>query len=392
MQINPRFKSIQQSPTVRTADRARAMEQDGTSVIRLHVGDPDFDTPQPIIAAANRALAEGYTHYSASRGLPELRRALADKFKADNQIEYDPGAEILVTHGASHGIFAALQVILQPGDEVLLLTPSWMTYTNSIYLAGATVKQVPTDPAQGFQFDLDRLKDAIGPKSRVLILNSPSNPTGQIVNREALHAIAELAERHDLYVLADEVYEKLTYGEEKHVSFGSLPGMKARTITINSFSKTYAMTGWRVGYVAAPAPLVAEMLKVTQAAGTHASTFSQRAALAALTDPGIPDQVEHMRQTYAERRARALEAMRDIPGLGHTVPQGAFYFMLNVSQFTDDSEAFAGRFLNEAHVCMVPGTGFGAVGQGWLRMTFAADQTTIVEGLNRLAEFALKQG
>jgi aspartate aminotransferase len=385
--MNPQLQHIKQSPTVSTADKARALEQQGIEVVKLTTGDPDFATPAPIVEAALAAMNDGLTHYSASRGLPELRQAIAEKLRRDNNLDYDPATEILITHGASHAIFAALQTILTPGDEVLMITPCWMTYTNSILLAGAKPVQVPTDPSRGFRFDLDRLKASITARSRVILLNSPTNPTGNVLTREDITAIAELAEQHDLYVLADEVYEKLIYDGREHVSIGSLPGMKPRTITVNSFSKTFAMTGWRVGYIAAPAELVGQALKITQAAGTHAATFSQRAAWVGLTDPSIPAQVEEMRQTYDQRRKRAIEVVEEIPGLGYARPEGAFYLMLDISNFSQDSVAFSDHMLDKARVCMVPGTGFGDAGQGWLRMTYAADEATIIDGLMRMAEF-----
>lgn len=385
--MNPRLKDIKQSPTVSTADKARALAQQGVDVINLNVGDPDFDTPVPIVEAAYAAMQAGETHYSASRGLPELRRAIAEKLERENGVIYDPDAEILITHGASHAIFTAVQTIVSPGDEVLLLTPCWMTYTNSITLGAAGIVQVPADPAQGFGFDAERLRDSITSKSRLIVLNSPTNPTGQVLDRGDIEAIAEIAQQHDLYIVADEVYEKLIYDGQEHTSVASLPGMKARTITVNSFSKSFAMTGWRIGYIAAPSEYIAQMIKITQAAGTHVAPFTQRAAIVALTDPRIPPAVEHMRQTYDKRRRRAIEILDEVPGVGYAYPAGAFYIMLDFRELTGNSVEFVGRMLDETRVCIVPGIGFGEAGEGWARMTFAADESTIVEGLTRIADF-----
>jgi aspartate aminotransferase len=385
--MNSRLLQVQESTTIRIADMAREIERRGERVIKLQTGDPDFATPEVIIAGAHQAMKTGYTHYVASRGLPALCQALADKLRRDNGLEYDPNTELLVTHGASHAIFVALQALLEPGDEVLVISPFWMPYASLTQLAGGYPIQVPTDPGRGFEFDLDELRARLTRRSRLLILNTPTNPTGKVFSREELRAIAEAAETYDLYVLADEVYEKLIYDGGEHVSFAALDGLKERTITVNSLSKTYAMTGWRVGYLAAPSVLVEQMLKVAQYSGTNVAPFSQMAALVALTDPSLTTFIEQMRQTFDRRRQHVIEALHAIDGLRLAMPQGAFYFMLDISSFCQDSMAFAYRLLDKARVAVVPGVSFGDCAEGWVRITFALDEVALLEGLARMGEF-----
>ena len=385
--MNPRLAQVKESITLQIADLAREIERSGEPVIKLQTGDPDFATPQVIIEAAHQAMKDGYTHYAATRGLPELRQALAHKLYHENGVEYDPNTEILVTNGASHGIFAALQALLEPGDEVLIMAPFWMPYASSTLIAGGCPIQVPTDPRRGFRFDLDQLEARVSSRSRLLMLNSPNNPSGQVLTREDLAAVAQLAEAHDLWVLVDEVYEKLIYDGKEHISFATLPGMKERTITVNSLSKTYAMTGWRVGYVAAGSSLVEEMLKIAQYSGTNVAPFSQRAALIALTDPSLHPFVKEMVQTYDRRRRKVMTAVDEIEGLGMSLPEGAFYFMLDISNFCQDSTAFTYRLLEKARVGVVPGASFGDCAEGWVRITFAVEEEPLLEGLERLGDF-----
>jgi aspartate aminotransferase len=385
--VSSRVLAVQPPITLRIADLAREIEGGGESVVRLETGDPDFATPAVICTAAHEATQAGHTHYANTRGLPELRRAIADKLRSDNGIGYDADTEILVTHGASHAIYTALQTLLEPLDEVLILAPYWMTYASSAVLAGGRPVSVPTDASRGFRLDLARLGACCTPRSRVLILNSPSNPTGRVLTAEELAAVARIVEAHDLTVIADEVYEKLLYNDCRHVSFAALPGMRDRTVTVNSLSKTYAMTGWRVGYLAARAELVTQMLKVAQCSLTNVAPFTQRAAVVALTDPSLPPFVEHMRQAYSRRRQLVIDTVRGLDGVGLAVPDGAFYVMLDVSRYCADSMAFSLRLLDRARVAVVPGVSLGQCAEGWVRITFAVGEPELAAGLARIAEF-----
>jgi aspartate/methionine/tyrosine aminotransferase len=370
------------------ADLAREIECRGGRIIKLQTGDPDFATPESVITAAYEAMKAGYTHYTGSRGLPELRQALAAKLRRENSIEYDADTEILVTHGAAQAISITLQTLLAPGDEVLLIEPYYMSYASSVILAGGVPVGVETDPGKDFALDLDRVNAAITPRSRLLVLNSPCNPSGIVLRSEEMAELARIAERYDLYILCDDVYEKLLYDGARHTSMAALPGMGGRTITINSLSKTYAMTGWRLGYLAAPQSLVGQMLKVLQYSATSIAPFSQMAALAALTNPELPAFIEMVRQTYDRRRRLGMEAVAQTDGLKAIRPRGAFYLMIDVSHYCRDSVDFTQRLLEKAHVAAVPGVAYGKSAEGWIRLTFAVPEETLVEGINRIGDFA----
>ena len=364
------------------------MTRCGVPVIALQTGDPDFATPPVIIEAAHQAMKDGLTHYAASRGLPELRQAISDKLKRENNISADPDTEILVTQGAAHAIFMTMQTLLEPGDEVLLIEPFYPSYASSIRLAGGVPVSVETDPQTGFALDVAAVKASLSPRTRLLILNSPCNPTGIVLSEEDMESLVRLAAEHGLYILADEVYEKLLYGDSKVASPGAIPEGRDRAITINSLSKTYAMTGWRVGYVVSPADIASQMLKVLQFSATNIAPFVQRAAAVALTTPELSGYIEIMRRTYDERRQAALATVAELDGLRGLNPQGAFYLMLDVSRFCQDSSEFAYRLLEQAHVAAVPGVEFGKSAEGWLRLTFATEQNVLLEGIVRIGEFA----
>jgi len=382
--MNPKLVQIEQSVTVRIADMARGIESRGKHVIKLQTGDPDFDTPGIIVEAAYAAMKAGHTHYVASRGLPDLRKAIADKLSRTNGLNYDPASEILVTHGGVHAIFVTINALIKPGDEVLIIDPSWMPYASSTIIAGGNPVRIATDQQGGFQLQIEQIEAHLSESTRLLILNSPCNPTGQVLTAEELEGIADIVDRHNLYVIADEVYEKLIYDDYKHVSFASLPGMRERTVTINSFSKTYAMTGWRVGYLAASRKLVDQILKMSQYSITNVAPFVQKAAIVALTHPEVQAFVDTMRETYDKRRKRALKELEAIEGIRTVIPQGAFYFMINISRFCRDSTEFANRFLQKEFVGVVPGVGFGQCAEGFIRITFAAAEEQIMEGITRL--------
>ena len=382
--MNPHLSQIPQSITLKVADLARQIEAGGERVVKLQTGDPDFDTPAPIVAACHEAIKAGVTHYAATRGLAELRQALAAKLQRVNGVQYDPASEILVTHGGVHGVFCTINALLAPGDEVLIFDPCWMPYVSATIVAGGTPVRMATDPADGFAMRAEQIRAHLTDRSRVLVINTPCNPTGQVLDQRELLEIAEIARSHDLYVIADEVYETLVYGDCRPVSFASLPGMRERTITINSFSKTYAMSGWRVGYLSAEAELVSSILKLSQYSITNVAPFIQRAAVTALTDPEVARFVERSVSTYTARRQRALEELGRIDGIRVSAPDGAFYFMIDVSRFWSDSVEFSTRLLEQERVAVVPGAAFGQCAEGTIRVTFAVGQDVLAEGIGRI--------
>jgi len=387
--INNKLSGIGQSVTLRLADRARELEAQGRRIVKLQTGDPDFATHPAVVRAAHKALVAGNTHYSDTRGLPALREAVAQKLSVDNGISYDPATEILITHGGVHAIFCAIHALVNPGDEVIIVDPCWMPYISGTLLAGAVPVRVSTSVADGFRVDPQKLREAITPRTRLLIINSPCNPTGHMIDAEALVAIGHIAQEHDFCILSDEVYEKLTYGTHVHHSMAAVPGMKERTVTINSFSKTYAMTGWRIGYLAACPEFTSAMLKMSQYSITNVASFSQLAAVTALCDDEVQAYVREMHETYTRRRALIADVLDGDEVIRCRPPDGAFYYMLDLSAVCNDSAAFADRLLEEEGVCLIPGVGFGACGEGCLRVTFAAAEDKLkagLAGIRRLAE------
>jgi aspartate/methionine/tyrosine aminotransferase len=391
VQVNPRLLTITESATVHIADRIRELEAKGRKVIKLQTGDPDFATPRPIVEAACSAVKDGLTHYSASRGLADLRVAIGKKLRSENKVTYDPKTEILVTHGGVHAVFIAINSLIRPRDKVLIIDPCWTPYVSSTIIAGGKPVRISTYPEDGFRVRAERIEDAIDEGTRLLIVNSPSNPSGAVLSKEELKCIAELAQAHDLYVIADEVYERLVYEGRKHISLASLPGMKERTITVNSFSKTYAMTGWRIGYLAANPELVNQILKFSQYSITNVCPFVQKGALVALTDRSLEKSVERMMGTYSKRRQKIIKALKGIDKIGMVIPQGAFYFMLDVSKADGNSKRFANELLERNQVAVVPGEAFGRCAKGFVRITFAAPDEQIFEGLSRLIRIVQSQ-
>jgi aspartate aminotransferase len=345
--------------------------------VRLEIGDPDFGTPEHIVEASFRAAREGYTHYSPSAGLPSLRALLAEKLAARNGIETTPERTV-VTTGACGAIAFALLALLDPGDEVLVPDPGWPNYLPLAHAAGGVPIPYPLDPAHGFEPDLEALEAAVSPRTRVVVVNSPGNPTGSVLAPESVGALVDFAERHDLWLLSDECYEELLF-EGRHVSPGALA--PERTVGVFSFSKTYAMTGWRVGYASCPREIAALLAKAQEALVSSVSTVSQKAAEAALTGPQEP--VAAMRDAYRARRDVALAAL-DAAGVGYVRPSGAFYLMVDIGE-AEPSEAFAHSLLKERRVAVTPGRAFGACGEGMVRVSLAASEEAIAAGLERLA-------
>lgn len=377
-----RLDDLEASATVAIADRARVMKTEGLDVIDLSGGDPDFPTPGPIVEAMEKSVAAGQTHYVASRGVPELREAIARKLERENNLHYDPASEILVTPGAKMALFCAILALVDEGDEVLVPEPAWVSYHPQIRLAGGVPVGVPLSGQDGFRLTEQLLREHLSSRSRLILLNTPNNPTGRVHTNEELGAVARVAVDHDLIVLSDEIYETVVFPPHEHVSLGLHPGMADRTVTINGFSKTHAMTGWRLGYLAARKALVEPIFMIHQHSATCAPSFVQYAGVAAL-EAEAP-WVETMRREYEHRRAMACEALDGLNGVRCPAPEGAFYAFPRVGG--DDLEV-AGALLNEVRVAVTPGSAFGPSGAGHLRLSLATGRDALREGLERMVRF-----
>jgi aspartate aminotransferase len=392
MYLNQQFEQIRQSATVAMNDRILAYKAAGNPVIQLQVGDPDFATPPAVLEVAASALQEGLTHYAPSRGYPDLRAAAATRLNLDNGLSYDPETEILVTHGGIHAYYLALQSILNPGDEVLIPDPSWATHANMATMLRGQVIRIPAPPENGFIPPIDAWEKALTPKTRVIVLNYPSNPTGTYPTREYLKQLQEFAAKYNLWVVNDAVYENLYYGE-KPTSVGAFPNAKERTLLVNSLSKTYAMTGWRVGYLAAPKHVIDNAIKAGQNSITCVAPFVQKAAAFALSDESMQTAAAEMRAAYARRRDLVLRLAAEYESekMLVTPPMGAFYFFLDFRPLGMSSMEICERILDEAGVGLVPGLAFGKMGEGFVRMTTAASDEVVEAGFRAILEWAEKQ-
>ena len=368
-------------------EKALAMEREGRHVIHFEIGRPDFDTPDYIKNACIESLKQGDVFYTSNYGDMELRRAIAEKLEKQNHITYR-AEEILVTVGLSEAIFDLLCTILDEEDEILVPDPVWMNYVNVPRLLGAVPVSYRLREENGWQMDLDEIRGKIPKKTKALVLVTPNNPTGSILSEENLLELSRLAQENDFLVVADEVYERLVYDGNTHVSIASLPGMKERTVTLNGMSKTYSMTGWRLGYAAAPEEFVAAMNKIHQHNVTCAPSFVQKASIAALREE--TNEVEVMVKEYQRRRDYAVKAINEVPGLSCQCPEGAFYIFINAKPLGMSSEELAGYLLESAGIALVPGSVFGESGEGYLRMSFANSYENIVEGTKRLADAVRK--
>jgi aminotransferase len=354
-------------------------------VISLTIGEPDFTTPEPITRAAIESLEAGDTHYTANGGMIELRQMIAEDLRERYGIDYDPRGELIITVGASEALDATLRAVCNPGDEVIYHEPCFVAYAPCIALAGGVPVPVATSDATDFRLTAEMVEAAVTPRTRAIFLGYPNNPTGAVLDRDELAAIGEVAARHDLLVITDEIYEQLVYGDHRHTAFPSLPGMRERSVLIGGFSKSYAMTGWRIGYVAAPAALMSGIAKVHQYGIMCAPTAAQHAAMEALRS-GAP-YVAEMRAEY-DRRRRLMTDRLNRMGLLCFEPKGAFYCFPEVSNATGlDDETFARELLAEERVAVVPGSAFGASGAGHVRMCYATAYEEIVEAMERMQRF-----
>ncbi|PNW87397.1 hypothetical protein CHLRE_02g147302v5 [Chlamydomonas reinhardtii] len=394
--LNPLVASVKPSKTMALTDLATSMKESGIDVIGLAAGEPDFDTPAAIVEAGVAALRQGYTRYTPNTGTSALRKAICKKLKEDNGLEYSPD-EIVVSNGAKQSIWQAVLATCSPGDEVVIPAPYWVSYTEMARLANATPVVVPTTPEQGFLMSPQQLEAALTPKSRLLILCTPSNPTGAVYPKEHLEALAAVIAKHPrLLVLSDEIYEYITYAPATHVSFGALPGMFERTLTVNGFSKAYAMTGWRLGYLAAPKHYAKAAAIIQSQSTSGASSISQQAALAALAlGPGGGEPVQAMVRAFRERRDYVSARLKAIPGVNLAEPAGAFYVLPEMSAFfgpgaaaqgfgaVPDSDTFCRYLIEVANVAVVPGDAFGA--DSCIRISYAASLETLGKALDRIA-------
>ena len=352
--------------------------------ISLGVGEPDFDTPWSIREEGIYSLEKGRTYYTSNAGLSELRTEICNFLNRRYGLNYNPDGETLITVGGSEAIDLAFRAMLNPGDEVIIPQPSYVSYLPCAVLADATPVLVNLKEENEFRLTPEELLSAITPKTKILVFPFPNNPTGAIMPKEELEKIAQICIDKDIFVVSDEIYSELTYGGEHHCSIASIPGMTDRTIVINGFSKSHAMTGWRLGYACGPAPIIKQMLKIHQFAIMCAPTNSQYAAVEALRH--CDENIEHMRDEYDQRRRFMLTRLRGM-GLKCFEPFGAFYIFPNIAEFGMTSEEFAMRFLKEYKVAIVPGTAFGECGEGFLRMSYASSLSNLKTAMERLEEF-----
>ena len=358
------------------------LAQQYEGVINLSVGEPDFDTPKHIVEAAINAMKEAYTHYTPNAGLKEFREAAAEKVKAENGIDADPETEVIATVGAMGGLSLAILTVVDPGDEVLIPDPGFPSYKAQVVLAGGRPVPYTLVEENGFLIDVEEIKKLITEKTKAIIINTPSNPTGTVLNEKNLREISEIAIENELLVISDEAYEAIIYDGLTHISIASLPDMKERTISIFTLSKTYAMTGWRIGFAVANEDIISQMTKLQEHISAHPSSISQKAAVAALR--GGNDCVKKMIAEYSERRGLLLKGLSEIPGFRCTRPQGAFYVFPNIKGFKMSSEKFSMQVLEKAKVVVVHGTAFGKHGEGYVRISYATSREKLANALSRI--------
>jgi len=375
-----RIRDLPASPTIAVAKEAQALRRQGVDVVDFGPGEPDFDTPIHIREAASASLAAGFTHYAPSRGIPELLGAIAGKLERENALHYDPSTEIIVTPGAKQALVEAVMTAVGPDDEVITFDPGWGSYAAIVRLAGA--RPIHVQLRDDFGIDAEQLHRSLSRHTRAVIVGSPSNPTGHVLSPEEFELLVGVCREHDLLLISDEIYERITYGGVEAVSPASLPGMRERTVTINGLSKAYAMTGWRLGYAAAPAPFVQQMLKVHEHTVTSATSFAQVGGVAALEGPQEP--IRAMVDEFACRRQLIVEGLNALPGVTCLPPSGAFYVFPDISGTELMGTELAHRLLHHG-VALTPGCGFGDRWDTHVRLSFATSEERIRTGLERMA-------
>jgi aspartate aminotransferase len=388
MLLNPAMDRIGTETAFEVLVRARHLEAQGRSVIHLEIGEPDFDTPRHIIDAAKQALDEGWTHYGPTQGLPELREAVAEDVSRSRGIAVGP-ERVCIVPGGKPVIFFSMLALLKPGDEVIYPNPSFPIYESMIRFCGATPVPIPLVESRGFAFDLNLFRDRLSERTKMVVLNSPANPTGGVLGREDLENIAAMVRDRDLVVLSDEIYSRIWY-EQRPASIASLPGMLDKTIILDGFSKTYAMTGWRIGYGVFPPHLVDAINKLMVNSNSCTASFTQRAAIAALRGDQTPAQA--MVEKFRKRRDAFVEEINKIPGLRCSLPAGAFYAFVNITGTGWSSKALADALLEDVGVACLSGTAFGSYGEGYLRFSYANSEDNLMEAVRRMRQFLHPNG
>jgi len=395
MSLSKRVSLISSSPTLAITAKAKKMKAEGIDVIGFGAGEPDFDTPEHIKDAAKKALDDGFTKYTPASGMMELKQAICRKLKEDNELDYEPD-QILISCGAKHSIFNAILTLCDEGDEVILPSPYWVSYPEMIKVAQAKPVIIKTTQENNFKITPDQLREAISSKTKLFILNSPSNPTGMLYTRDELQRISDILAKAGIYCISDEIYEKIIYDGEEHVSIASLgPKIKQLTILINGVSKSYSMTGWRIGYAAGPRKIIQAMSNLQSHSTSNPTSISQIAAIAALQGP--QETVGKMVEEFKKRRDYIVERLNKIPGISCLKPKGAFYVFPNISQILgrsfkgqtiNNSISLSQVLLSEAKVAVIPGAAFGA--DNHLRLSYATSQENIAKGLDRIEKLVEK--
>jgi len=384
MLLSDRIQTLSPSLTIAISSLARELKAQGKDILSFSAGEPDFTTPQRIKDEAIKAINEGFTQYTAVAGIPELLEAVATKLKRDNGLEYAP-SDIIVSNGAKQSLFNLFQAVLNPDDEVIIPAPYWVTYPELVKYAGAKPVVIDTDDSAGFKITPEQLQNAITPKTKMLILTSPSNPTGSVYTKEELEELAKVLKGTDILVASDEMYEKLVYGIEFTATASISEDMYQRTVTINGLSKSVAMTGWRFGYLASPKKeLIAAMNKLQSQSTSNINSITQKAAIPALLGE-VDEEIESMRKAFEARAKEAVELFNEIDGVSVIEPKGAFYLFVNIKEIEPNSIKFCEELLKEVGVAVVPGIGFGS--DGYFRFSFATDIVTIREGIRRIEKF-----
>lgn len=371
-----------ESGTVAISDRARQMQQEGIDVINLGGGDPDFCTPDSIRAAAIEAIQKGFTHYVASKGIPELRKAIAQKYREESGLSYDANNEIIATASGKAALYIALETLVDPGDEVLYFDPAWVSYKPIIQIVKGTPVAVPLSYKDNYTMTVELIEKHVTEKTKAVIVNSPNNPTGRVLTHAELDALRQVAVKHDLWIVSDDIYEKIMYDGHQHINVASLEGMKERTIVVNGMSKAYAMTGWRLGYLTGPENIMKQILKVQQHFVTCAASFTQVAGTVAMQ--GDQKCVADMVCEYDRRRKWMTEALNQIPAITCQIPEGAFYLFPRVEYKNMTSYQLTEYLLETAHVAVTPGTAFGKAGEGHIRLTYATSMENLQKAAARI--------
>lgn len=376
-----RIRNLQPSPTVAVSDRVRELQQQGHDVIDLGGGDPDFPTPRHICEAASEALFAGDTHYVASAGIPELRQGIVKKLKEDNGIDVE-AAGIIVTPGGKSALISSVLALAGPGDDVLTFDPGWVSYEPMATVAGANTIHVSLDASDNYRVTRDAIDAAITPNTRLMIVNSPNNPSGKVLTQDEVDVICGAAKDHDVIVFSDEIYEKIIYDANKHISIAAQPGMAERTLTHNGFSKAYAMTGWRLGYVAGPVEIIKQIMKIHSHSVTCATSFAQRGAIAALNGP--QHFIDEMVQAWDRRRNMIVDGLNSIPGFHCPLPEGAFYAYPDVSGTGKSGSEIAEIAIDDARVGVTPGIAFGDASANHIRLSFANSDELLEASIERM--------